>query len=116
MGIDRERKYSKHERFNVMQEIEKNTERIYQQEGGGRGGSGLAALWLWSFSDLKPAVMTSAMSMSDALARGVRRSGSNSPLPTQCQARSSYENSAEKRDKNTCMASLQGLRSESEIR
>jgi hypothetical protein len=69
MGIDRERKYSKHERFNVMQEIEKNTERIYQQEGGGRGGSGLAALWLWSFSDLKPAVMTSAMSMSDALAR-----------------------------------------------
>ena len=114
MGIDRERKYSKHERFNVLQEIEKNTERIYQQEGGGRGGSGLAALWLCSFSDLKPVVMTSAISMSDALARGVR-SGSNSPLPTQCQARSSYENSAERRDKNTCMASLQGLRSESEI-
>ena len=49
-----------------MQEIEKNTERIYQQEEGGMGGSGLAALWLCSFSDLKPALMTSASSMSDA--------------------------------------------------
>jgi len=40
MGIDGERKYSKHERFNVMQEIEKNTERIYQQVPGGRGEGG----------------------------------------------------------------------------
>ena len=70
-----------------MQEIEENAERSYQQEEGGRGGSGLAALLVCSFSDLKPALMTNAISISTAPARGDRGSGYNSALPSALELR-----------------------------